>query len=246
VSRLDVRGLCVRAGRTTLVDDVGFSVQVGEIVALVGASGSGKTVTLRALLDLLPFRPGRVSGEVSVDGVPQPGPALRGLAGLVFQDARASLDPLRTLGAQLRHAARLAGDPEAPPDLLARLGFSDPVATAARYPHELSGGMAQRAAIAVALARKSRFLFCDEPTTGLDAPVQAALVAELRTLRDVGIVFVTHDLRLLPGFADRIVVLDGGRVAETAPSLGALTGAGRALLDATAAIAAPGWLEGRP
>jgi ABC-type dipeptide/oligopeptide/nickel transport system ATPase component len=242
MSRLEVKDLTVCAGNTRLLDEVSLELAVGEVVALVGSSGSGKTLTLRAILDLLPMRPGRVSGEVRVDGATRTGASLRGQVGLIFQDARASLDPLRTVGRQVRHAARLAGVPDPGPGLLSRLGFPDPEAAAGRFPHELSGGMA---ATAVALARQSRFLFCDEPTTGLDVPVQAALVRELRDLREVGILFVTHDLRLLPGFADRILVIDGGRIVEEATSLQGLAAAGRELLDATAAIAAPGWL-GRP
>lgn len=246
MSVLKVSGLSAAAGGRRLLYDIGLHVEIGEVVALVGASGSGKTLTLRTILDLLPFRPGRTGGEVRVDGALRSGASLRGEVGLVFQDARASLDPLRTLGAQLQHAARLARAPAPGAELLARLGFPDPDAAARRYPHELSGGMAQRAAIALALARKSRFLFCDEPTTGLDAPVQAALVRELRGLRDTGCLFVTHDLRLLPGFADRILVMDEGRVVEEATSIAALKGVGRVLVDATAAIAPPDWLGAAP
>lgn len=241
MSTLEVAGMRVRAGERLLLDDFGLRVEAGEVVAVVGASGSGKTLALRSILDLLPFRPGRIAGEVRVNGARRDGRSLRGEVGLVFQDARGSLDPLRTVGAQLAHAAGLAGEESPGPALLERLGFAEPERAAQRYAHELSGGMAQRAAIAVALARRSRFLLCDEPTTGLDAPVQAALVRELRGLREVGILFVTHDLRLLPGFADRILVLAGGRVVEEATSLEGLRGAGRALVEATAAIAPPGW-----
>lgn len=244
MSALSAAGIAVQAGERRLLDGFGVTVAEGEVVALVGPSGSGKTLALRSLLDLLPFRPGRVAGEVRLDGVLRDGPSLRGEVGLIFQDARGSLDPLRTVGAQLAHAAGLAGAASPGPALLERLGFRDPARAASQYPHELSGGMAQRAAIAVALARKSRFLLCDEPTTGLDAPVQADLVRELRGLDGVGILFVTHDLRLLPGFADRIVVLEAGRVVEEAPSVAALTGPGRALSQLTAAIAPPGWPGG--
>jgi len=241
VAELSLTGLRVVAGATTLLDGIALTVRTGEVVALVGPSGSGKTLTLRAMLDLLPFRPGRVTGEVRVDGQLRDWRSLRGDVGLLFQDGRGSLEPTRTLGAQIAHAARLAGAAPDTAALLPRLGFPDAAAAAARYPHELSGGMAQRAAVAVALARKSRFLLCDEPTTGLDAPVKVELLRELRQLREVGIVFVTHDLRLLPGFADRILVIEGGRVVDEAATLGELRGAGRRLVEATAAIAAPRW-----
>lgn len=241
MSELRVQGLSVRSRETTLVHDVSLTLRTGEVVALVGPSGSGKTLTLRGALDVLPFRPGRVAGEVTLDGKPQGSRSLHAAVGLLFQDARASLDPLRTIGAQLAHAGRLAGRVTDGESLLRQRGFPDPAFVATRYPHELSGGMAQRAATAVALARSCAFLFCDEPTTGLDAPVQAELIAELRGIPDVGILFVTHDLRLLPGFADRILVMDEGRIVEEADRIEALSGPGRRLVDATRGIAAPGW-----
>ncbi len=240
-AELELRGLTVRSGATTLVSDVNLRVHAGEVVALVGPSGSGKTLTLRAVLGLLSFAPGVVAGGVTIDGQPRTPQSLRGQVGLLFQDGRASLDPLRSLRAQLRHAGGLAGVAANPEDLLGRLGFPSPATAAERYPHELSGGMAQRAAAAAALARQSRFLLCDEPTTGLDAPVAADLVAELRRLTHVGVVFVTHDLRLLPGFADRILVMEGGRIVEEADRVESLSGPGRRLADATRGIAAPGW-----
>ncbi|GDX81134.1 ABC transporter ATP-binding protein [Deltaproteobacteria bacterium] len=241
MSELRVDRLSVRSGERVLVHDVSLTVRTGEVVALVGPSGSGKTLTLRGTLDVLPFRPGRVGGEVYIDAKSQGGRALRAAVGLLFQEARASLDPLRTLGAQLVHAARLAGAEADVHALLRQRGFADPAFAATRFPHELSGGMAQRAATAVALARRCAFLFCDEPTTGLDAPVQAELIAELRRIEGVGILFVTHDLRLLPGFADRILVMDDGRIVEEADRVEGLSGAGRRLVEATRGIAAPGW-----
>lgn len=241
MSELRVHDLSVRSGDVALVHGVSLTVRTGEVVALVGPSGSGKTLTLRGALDVLPFRPGRVGGQVSIDAKPQLGRALRAAVGLLFQDARASLDPLRTLGAQLTHAAKLAGAEANVHALLRQRGFTDPAFVAARFPHELSGGMAQRAATAVALARRCAFLFCDEPTTGLDAPVQADLIAELRRIEGAGILFVTHDLRLLPGFADRILVMHEGRIVEEATRVEGLSGAGRRLVEATRGIAAPGW-----
>lgn len=246
MSELRAEGLRVVAGTRELVHGVSLTVRTGEVVALVGASGSGKSLTLRALLDLVPARPGRVGGRVTLDGVERSGASLRGEVGLLFQDARASLDPLRTVAAQVRAAAALAGTPADPVALLARLGFARPAIDAERHPHELSGGMAQRAALALALARRSRFLLCDEPTSALDAHLQVELVRLLRGLDGVGVLFVTHDLRLLPGFADRVLVMDDGRVVEEAAGLDGLTGAGRRLVEATAAIAAPGFARGRP
>ncbi len=240
--------LRIVAGPRTLVEDASVRVGAGEIVALVGSSGSGKTMTARALLGLVPVAPGVVDGRIRVttggrtvtpttEGDFRP---LRGgTIGLLWQDARGALDPLRTVGAQVAEAARLAGETPRVEDTLARVGFPDPAQVARLHPHQLSGGMAQRAALAVALARKSRFLLADEPTTGLDPSVQRGILAHLAeiALAGVGILFVTHDLRLLPGFAHRVVVMDAGRTVEEAPSPAALTGHGRALLDATRKIA---------
>ncbi len=246
MNELVAHSLRVSAGSHTLLHDVSIRVAVGEVVALVGPSGSGKSLTLRSILDLLSLRPGRTGGRVWVDGVERSGASLRGEVGLLFQDARASLDPLLTVRQQVTAAATLAGAEDDVLACLSRLGLEDPTWVASRYPHELSGGMAQRVAIAIALARRSRFLLCDEPTTGLDGPVQQELVRLLRKLPGVGIVFVTHDLRLLPGFADRIYVIEDGRVVEEATTLAGLRGPGALLVAATSAIAAPGWLEPRP
>lgn len=248
MAELRVDGLVVRAGEQTLLEGVDLVVPAGQVVAMVGSSGSGKSLTTRAILGLLPFRPGRVAGSVlladgmnTVDARTEADFArLRGGAiGLLFQDARASLDPVWTIGRQIRAVSRLAGGDADVAVVLRTAGFSDPERVAGLYPHELSGGMAQRAAIALALARRSRFLIADEPTTGLDPSVQRAVLTELRRLADtgVGVLFITHDLRLLPGFADRIVVMAGGRVVEAVDRLSELRGAGRALVDATRSIA---------
>lgn len=240
--------LRIVAGTRAVVEDASLRVGAGEIVALVGASGSGKTLTARALLGLVPFAPGLVSGRVTVtvDGrthYPSTEANFRvlrgGAVGLLWQDARGALDPLRTVGAQILAASRLTGVRVRPGDALARVGFPDPDRVARLYPHALSGGMAQRAALAVALARKSRFLCADEPTTGLDPAVQRGILAHLADIAatGVGILFVTHDLRLLPNFAHRVVVMDAGRTVEEAPTPAALTGLGRDLVEATRRIA---------
>ena len=248
MAELRVEGLTVRAGARTLLDGVDLQLRTGEVVGMVGSSGSGKSVTTRAILGLLPFQPGRVAGSVlladgmnTVDARTEADfAALRGGAvGLLFQDARASLDPMWTVGRQLRAVSALAGGDGDPAGPLRAAGFPDPERVAGLYPHELSGGMAQRAAIAVALARRSRFLLADEPTTGLDPSVQRAVLTELRRLADagMGILFITHDLRLLPGFADRLVVMDAGRIVEAVDTVADLRGAGKALVDATRTIA---------
>ena len=220
----------------------------GQVVAMVGSSGSGKSVTTRAILGLLPFRPGRVAGSVlladginTVDAHTEADFArLRGGAiGLLFQDARASLDPMWSIDRQIRAVSRLTGQEADVPGILRTAGFPDPDRVAHLYPYELSGGMAQRAAIALALARRSRFLLADEPTTGLDPSIQRGVLTELRRLADagMGVLFITHDLRLLPGFADRIVVMADGRIVEAVDRIADLRGVGRALLEATRSIA---------
>lgn len=245
---LALSGLRVVAGGRALVEDVSLTVGAGELVALVGSSGSGKTLTARAIVGLLPTGTTRAGGELRIrwpggEATPRVEAdfaRLRGgVLGLLWQDARAALDPLWTVGRQVAEAAHLAGETEPPDRWLARAGFSEPARVARLYPHELSGGMAQRAAIAVALARRSRFLVADEPTTGLDPSVQRATLAQLRALgaAGVGVLFITHDLRILPGFADRVLVMDGGRIVEEAAHPGALVGAGRALVDATRKVA---------
>jgi ABC-type glutathione transport system ATPase component len=238
----------VRAGSALVLEDATLRVRAGEIVALVGASGSGKTVTARAAVGLLPFAPGRVAGALRIrlgDRTLEPRsdadfrPVRGELVGLLWQDARGALDPLRSVGAQIRAAGRLAGKPADAEALLSRLGFTDAARVAALHPHALSGGMAQRAALAVALARRSRFLLADEPTTGLDPSVQREILTHLRAVAQagVGLLFITHDLRLLPHFADRVVVMHAGRTAEEARTPAELRGAGRQLLDATRRIA---------
>ena len=245
---LRTEALRIAAGSRVVVEDATITVGGGELVALVGSSGSGKTLTARALLGMLPFSPGRVGGDVvfEVDGVthcPRTEADFRalrgGMIGMLWQDARGALDPLWTVGRQVTEAVALSGATDPVEAWLDRAGFPDPARVARLYPHELSGGMAQRAAIAIALARRSRFLVADEPTTGLDPSVQRAILTQLRVLcaSGVGVFFITHDLRILPGLADRVAVMDAGRILEEAASPAELVGAGRGLVEATRKVA---------
>lgn len=245
---LRISHLRVAAGARVLVEDASLHVGAGELVALVGSSGSGKTLTARAALGMLPFRPGRVGGEVLLRlGSRELRPsseadfaAIRGgVVGMLWQDARGALDPLWTVERQVAEAAGLSGAAEPVEHWLSVAGFPDPPQVARLYPHELSGGMAQRAGIAIALARKSTFLLADEPTTGLDPSVQRAILAALRSLcaRGLGVLLITHDLRILPGLADRVLVMDGGRILDEAAAPSGLHGAGRALVEATRKVA---------
>ena len=205
-----------------------LTVRPGEILGLVGESGSGKSVTCLSVIGLLGPR-AEIHGERTFRGVPiGDGSALRGREiGMIFQEPRASLDPVRTVGAQLREVLMLhrpelsrngiAAEAEA---LLRRVGLPDPARQLRAWPHELSGGMAQRAAIALAVAGRPRLLLADEPTTALDVTVQAQVLELIRALRDengMAVVLVTHDLGIVAQHADRVVVMRHGRMIEEAP-----------------------------
>jgi ABC-type dipeptide/oligopeptide/nickel transport system ATPase component len=164
--------------------------------------------------------------------------------GYLPQDARAALDPLVRVGRQVDEVRRLSGDPTPTAERLKQAGLADPERVARLYPHELSGGMAQRVGIAQALAHGSRLLVADEPTTALDPTVQAEVLAGLQALarRGMGLLLITHDLRLLPGFADEVLVLEAGRLVERTDATGLVAGrvhseAAMRLLEATRKIA---------
>jgi len=231
---LSVRGLSVaragRAGPELVLDSVGFDVFPGETLGLVGESGCGKTVTALALLRLLPAGLSVIGGHAQWGGqdlLRMPDRAfarLRGCAlAYVSQEPQASLDPTFTVGSQLaevirRHdrASRSATRARAL-ELLRQVELPDPRQVARAYPYELSGGMAQRVAIALALAGRPKLLLADEPTTALDVTVQAELLALLRRLqRETGlaIVLITHDWGVLADICDRTIVMYAGQVVE--------------------------------
>ncbi|MFF2661648.1 dipeptide ABC transporter ATP-binding protein [Kitasatospora sp. NPDC058032] len=213
------------------VDGVSLAVGPGECVALVGESGSGKSVTSRSLIGLAGTR-ARVSARtLEVAGADAAGfgerqwRAVRGRRiAVVFQDALTALDPLRTVGAEIAEAARLGGT--AGPDvdarvveLLTAVGVPEPEARRAQHPHQLSGGLRQRALIASALAADAPLLIADEPTTALDAIVQAQILALLGRLKAEGrgLLLVSHDLAVVAQLADRVLVLRRGEVVESGP-----------------------------
>jgi peptide/nickel transport system ATP-binding protein len=232
VTLLAVDGLAVEAdGGRRVVDGVGFTLERGEILGLVGESGSGKTMACRALVRLLPGRNLRVvAGRAVLDGtdiLALPERALRAVrgrrVGMIFQNPAAHLDPVMRIGAQIAESVRVhhglgrraAWDRAV--ELLRDVGIPDPAARARSYSHEFSGGMRQRAMIALALAPDPDVLVADEPTTALDVTVQAQILRLLRDLcdrRGLGIVFITHDLGVVAQLTDRVVVLYGGRVCE--------------------------------
>ncbi|MEU5529774.1 ABC transporter ATP-binding protein [Micromonospora chersina] len=237
MSLLDVRDLSVvfqRRGERpfTAVDKVSFSVEPGQTVGLVGESGCGKSVTSLAIMGLLPRRGNKVTGEVNFDGAdllklrPDDMRDRRGRdIGMIFQDPLSSLNPVVPIGTQVaevleRHRGmdRKAAMKEAR-ELLDAVGIPDPMRRLKEYPHQISGGMRQRALIAIALACKPRLLIADEPTTALDVTIQAQILTLLKQLVDetgTALIMITHDLGVVAGLCDTVNVLYGGKVVERA------------------------------
>ncbi|OZA08815.1 MAG: dipeptide/oligopeptide/nickel ABC transporter ATP-binding protein [Rhodobacterales bacterium 17-64-5] len=222
------------------VDGASFHVSTGETVAIVGESGSGKTVMTLGPLGLMPEGVAvDLRGTARADGrdiltlSPKELSALRGgFFGVIFQDPMSALNPMLKIGPQLVRQAQLyAGlSPEAARkeavSLLARSGIPDPEDRYDRYPHELSGGMLQRVMIALALAARPRVLIADEPTTALDATVQAQILALIRTIQKedgIAVVLITHDIGAVSVLADRVMVLYAGQIAEEGSSIDVLT-----------------------
>jgi len=230
---LDIAGLSVRFGATAAVSEFFLSVARGEAVGIVGESGSGKSAAMLAVLGLHP--PGTaVSAERHLLGgtdvrraLPRQLRALRGsVAAMIFQDPLAALNPLLPVGVQIaevlvRHKGLSKRDATlAARALLFRVGIHDAGARETKYPHEFSGGMRQRVMIAAALAGDPALLIADEPTTALDVTVQAdiaRLIVQLQRERQMGLIWVTHDLALMAGIVDRVVVMYAGRIMEVAP-----------------------------
>ncbi|MEV5679093.1 ABC transporter ATP-binding protein [Streptomyces sp. NPDC052069] len=242
---LAVRGLTVAFGhgrrRRTVVHDVSLTLAPGECLALVGESGSGKSVTARALIGLAGPESAVRSEGLQVDGRDATGfrerewRTVRGrVVGLVSQDALSALDPLRRVGAEVaepllvHRLARRGEVAERVTGLLRDAGVPEPELRARQYPHQLSGGLRQRALIASATAGGPRVLIADEPTTALDVTVQARVLELLRELKESGtaLLLISHDLAVVAQLADRIAVMTQGRVVETG-STGQVLGAPR-------------------
>jgi len=234
---LDVRDVSVQirvpgGRRVQAVDRVSFTVASGETLAVVGESGCGKTMLAMAILGLLPSGGEITSGSVLLDGedLRAAKPArmrdIRGKSiGTIFQEPMTSLNPVLTIGRQIsevieRHEglSRPAARPRVI-DLLGLVGIPDPSRRIDRYPHELSGGMAQRVMIAMAIACGPRLLLADEPTTALDVTIQAAIlrvIDDLRKRLDMAVILITHDLGVVADVADRVMVMYAGRAVEQA------------------------------
>jgi ABC-type glutathione transport system ATPase component len=232
---LEVRGLSVDMQREggpskRVVADVSFAVHEGEMVGIVGGSGSGKTTTLRAILKRLP-RAGKVAGGEIVyrgqDLLALSDQELRRVRGdriaIIVQNPIAALNPLRHVEDQIGGLARQHGRALSSDEIAGRLrevGIADPGRVLRAYPHELSGGMAQRVLIACAVALEPEMILADEPTSALDVTIQAQimeLLARLVKERDLAVVFVTHDIALVAEYCDRVVVMRTGEIVEQGP-----------------------------
>jgi peptide/nickel transport system ATP-binding protein len=234
---VDVRDLKVRfkrGGQTlSAVNGVSLQVAPGEVLALIGESGSGKSVTLRALMRLHSERTTRIEGTIEIAGQDLMAlsgkqlQALRGpVAAMIFQEPLLALDPVYTIGQQIIEALRRhqpmshAEARTTAVEALRRVRIPSPELRLDAYPHEMSGGMRQRAMIALALSCQPKLLLADEPTTALDATVQIQILILLRELQQalgLSIIFVTHDIGAAVEVADRVAVMYGGRIVEQAP-----------------------------
>jgi peptide/nickel transport system ATP-binding protein len=232
---LSVRGLSIEGGGRRIVDDISLDLAGGEILGLVGESGSGKTMVCRGLIRLLPSASLRIAaGEVVFKGrdiTALPEKAMRTLRGrgigMIFQDPASHLDPVMRIGEQIGEGLRLDAKPtrrEARAEaveLLRQVGIPDPARRIDDYPHQFSGGMRQRAMIAVALACRPAVLIADEPTTALDVTVQAqvlGLLKEIRARRGLSIILISHDLGVVAQTCDTVAVMYAGRLCERGPS----------------------------
>ena len=235
---LSVDDLAVRFvtpdGTTTGLDGVSLEVRRGEIVGLVGETGCGKTLTGLSILGLLPRSARVVRGSVRLEGDELLGLTadrlreVRGArVGMVFQNPASAFNPVFTIGAQLRYV--LAAHERLPKaeagqrirETLAEAGLPEVERVLRAYPHQLSGGMLQRAMIASALLCRPQLLIADEPTTALDVTIEAQILRLIRRLQETrgfSVLFITHDLGVVRSVSDRVVVLYAGRVAETAPT----------------------------
>ncbi|WP_278263450.1 ABC transporter ATP-binding protein [Nocardia sp. AG03] len=226
---LDIEELSVTFGPRTVVDRVSLRVHRGEVVALVGESGSGKSLTARSVLGLLPdtaYATGsvRLAGTEVVGATETALRALRGTeAAMVFQEPQTALNPVQKIGTQLTQALRAHGVTDKAAararaiDLLAVVDLPEPEQRLDWYPHQLSGGQKQRVVIALALSGDPALLIADEPTTALDVTVQTEILDLLRTLqreRGTATLFITHNLGVVAEIADRVVVMNAGRVVE--------------------------------
>jgi peptide/nickel transport system ATP-binding protein len=231
---LEVENLSLTIGGFPILNDIDLGVDGGEIVGVIGESGSGKSMTALAIMQLLPFG-SATGGSVRLDGaelLDAPESLMcrirGGSIGMVFQEPMTALNPLKTIGEQvaetvLAHRGASPRDARAiARDTLRRCELPEERFPLDRYPHELSGGQRQRVVIAMAIAMRPKLLIADEPTTALDVTTQAQILVLLKRLVDedgMGMIFITHDLAVVAGLADRVSIMQGGRVIEAGPTV---------------------------
>jgi peptide/nickel transport system ATP-binding protein len=249
-------------GEVKAVDGISFSVAPGEVLGLVGESGSGKSITGFSIIGLID-EPGRiVEGSIKLEGselVGLPAHELRAIRGkvisMVFQDPMMTLNPVLSIGTQIKlaleaHESISSSDArERAIKALAQVRISEPERKVDFFPHQFSGGMRQRVAIAIALLHRPKLIICDEPTTALDVSIQAEILAEMKELvADLGtaLIWISHDLAVVSSIADRVAVMKSGKIVEIGPALGVLTKPQhdytKALLEALPSRARPGEL----
>ena len=235
---LEVKNLSVSfntyAGEVKALRDISFSVDRGETLAIVGESGSGKSVTVQTIMRLIPMPPGEIKGgEILFDGediVQVSDERMRqlrgGKIGMIFQDPMTSLNPSIKVGKQIMEGIlihkkiRKKEAKKQAIEILRKVGIPKPEERFKQYPHEFSGGMRQRAVIAIALSCEPDLLICDEPTTALDVTIQAQileLINELKRELNIAVILITHDLGVVAETADRVVVMYAGEKREEAP-----------------------------
>ena len=218
-------------GVNRAVDGVSFHVEAGETLAIVGESGCGKSVTAMSILRLIPEPPGKMAGAIRFNGrnlLELSDREMRDIRGndisMIFQEPMTSLNPVLTVGRQIGETLQLhQGMPRRRAEaraveMLQLVGIPEPGRRVREYPHQLSGGMRQRVMIAIALACNPKLLIADEPTTALDVTIQAQileLLADLRRRERMAMLLITHDLQIVRRHADRVVVMNAGRIVET-------------------------------
>lgn len=233
---LTVKDLCVSfqtyLGKAQAVQNISFTVEPQETIAIVGESGCGKSVTAQAILQLIPSPPGKIEkGSIFFDGEELLSKSKREMErirgnkiGMIFQDPMTSLNPTMQIGKQIMEGVRKHQALDARQakkrvlELLHLVGIPDPERRFESYPHEFSGGMRQRTIIAIALACNPKLLIADEPTTALDVTIQAQildLMKKIQSQTGTSIILITHDLGIVAGMCDRVIVMYGGKIVET-------------------------------
>ena len=231
---LDVKALQLSIGKFPILRDIDLSVDAGEILGVIGESGSGKSMTALSVMQLLPFG-ATTSGSIKLDGrevLGLPDAEMRkirgGTVGMVFQEPMTALNPVKTIGDQVAETAMVHGGLgrrealEVARQTLERVELPTARFPLDRYPHELSGGQRQRVVIAMAIAMRPKLLIADEPTTALDVTTQAAILRLLQKLVDedgMGLMFITHDLGVIAGLADKVSIMRQGEVVEAGPTV---------------------------